>query len=144
MSPSRPSLRACALLCAPLLTVGLAACGGSVSTGSFKGEEHEVAQTIANLQTHATAGDQAKVCSEDLAASVVSRLGGTAACEHAIKSQLTETDNLEVSVDSVTIDTATKTATAKVTSTYSGKRGPGTMTLVKEGDRWKVSGVSHP
>ena len=37
------------------------------ASNSFKGEEHEVAQTIANLQTDASAGDQQKICSNDLA-----------------------------------------------------------------------------
>jgi hypothetical protein len=129
---------AAGLLCAAL-ALGLAACGNTVSTTAFKGEEHEVAQTIANLQADATAGEQKKVCANDLAAAVVQRLGGTAGCEAAIKRQLAEIDNLELSVSSIKLDPAAKSATATVKSTYAGKKRPGTLSLVKEGGKWKVA-----
>src|SRR5271157_4592949 len=92
------------LLLAPLLTLSLAACGSTVSTSSFKGEEHEVAQTVANLQADSTAGEQSKICANDLSQPVVSKLatvtglGGKKGCEKAIKDQLAEIDNLELSV----------------------------------------------
>jgi hypothetical protein len=130
------------LAAAPLVGLLLAACGSSVSTSSFKGEAHEVAQTIANLQTDATAGDQAKICSNDLAAATVARLGGKKACEAAIKNQVSEIDNLEASVESVHVDPAGKTATATVKSVYGGKKRTTTVTLVKEGGRWRVSALA--
>ncbi len=51
-----------ALLCAALLAVGVAACGNTVSTASFKGEQQKVAQTVAHLQSHATALEANKMC----------------------------------------------------------------------------------
>jgi hypothetical protein len=131
-----------ALLCAPLLALSLAACGSTVSTSSFKGEQHEVAKTVANLQSDATAGDEKKVCARDLAASVVSKLGGKKGCESALKIQLAEIDNVEASVKSIHLASGAKTATARVKSTYAGKRRTGTLSLVKEGSAWKVSGAS--
>ncbi len=141
MSISLRSKQLGALLCGSVLAVALAACGSTVSTSSFKGEEHEVAQTIANLQSDATAGEQKKICANDLAASVVTRLGGTAGCEAAIKNQLAEIDSLEVSVQSLKLDPAAKTATATVKSTYEGKKQSKTLTLVKEGGRWKIASL---
>ncbi len=128
------------LTCLPLCGLAFAACGNTVSTSSFKGEAHEVAQTVANLQADVTAGEQKKVCGSDLALPVVSRLGGTKACEAAVKTQLAEVDSTEVKVESVRV-TGT-TATAKVKSTYSGKSRPSTINLVKEGGKWKISGLS--
>ncbi len=127
------------LLCAPLLT--LAACGSTASSGNFKGEEHEVAQTIANLQSDATANEYKKICSEDLAASVVLRLGGQSACEHAIKEQVAEIENFETTVESVKVDPAAKTATATVKSIYGGKSALVTVSLVKEGGKWKIASI---
>src|ERR1700686_2384434 len=95
--------RTTGLLCGALLTVGLSACGSAVSTGGFKGEQHAVAQTISNLQSDATATDQKKICANDLAGAVVSRLGGTKGCEQAIKNQLAEIDSLEVKIQSITL-----------------------------------------
>lgn len=138
-SVAKPTL---ALLCLPLCAVAVAACGTTTSTASFKGEQHEVAQTIANLQADATAGEPKKICTNDVAASIVSRLGRSKGCETAIKNQLAEVDTLEVSVQSVKIASGGLTATAQVKSTQSGKKKPGTISLVKEGKLWKVSAVS--
>lgn len=145
--------RALALLCWPLLGVSLTACATAVSTSAFKGEQHEVAQTVANLQTDATAGEDKKICANDLASAVVARLGGTSHCEAAIKSQLDQVDNLEVSVQSITLGAAKpggaakrgaagpETATAKVKSIHSGKHAESTISLVKEGGKWKISAL---
>ncbi|HTA12203.1 MAG TPA: hypothetical protein VK765_02190 [Solirubrobacteraceae bacterium] len=126
----------CLMLCAPLL----AACGtaGSTSTSRFTGVKREVAQGIASLQSDAAGVEQKKVCTEDLSASVVKRLGGTKGCEAAIKRQLDQVDELEVSVQSVNVTGTTATATVK--SIHEGKNKLSTLTLVKEGHAWKVSG----
>ncbi|HEX5224543.1 MAG TPA: hypothetical protein VFW29_05380 [Solirubrobacteraceae bacterium] len=124
-----------------LAALALGACGTTVSTSKFKGEQHAVAQAIADFQTHATATEQAKVCEQDLAAKVVSGLGGKKGCEAAIKRQLGQVDNLEVTVDSVAVAADGRTATASVRSTYGGKQTPGTIALVKEGGKWKLAGL---
>jgi Domain of unknown function (DUF4878) len=129
------------LLCLPLSALALTACGTTVSTSGFKGEQHEVAQTIANFQAAATTAEQKKICIEDLAASLVARLGGTKRCEAAVKSQLTEVDSLEATVESVKIGTAGQTATAQVKSVHEGKKAASTLALVKEGGKWKISGL---
>ena len=140
--PLLPLLRrASALLCLPLLAAGLVACGSTVSTAGFKGEQHTIAQTISNLQSDATAADQKKICTSDLASAVVSRLGGLKGCEAAIKRQLVEIDSLEVSVQSITLGAGGASATARVKSIYGGKSAFRTVTLVKEGGKWKVSGL---
>ncbi|HEX7610285.1 MAG TPA: hypothetical protein VF380_06415 [Solirubrobacteraceae bacterium] len=141
MTLSSKSRRVAALLCIAPLALGIAACGSTVSTSGFKGEEHAVAQTISNLQSDATASEPGKICKNDLAASVVTRLGGVKACEAAIKSQLTEVDSLEVSVKSIKLGSGGTTATAEVTSTYGGKKAHGPVTLVKEGGKWKMASI---
>ncbi|MCW3020358.1 MAG: hypothetical protein JWN10_2666 [Solirubrobacterales bacterium] len=133
--------RPLALLCLPLSALALAACGNTVSTASFKGAQHEVAQTIANFQAAATAAEEKKICTEDLAAPLVARLGGTKRCEAAIKSQLTEVDSLEASVESVKLGAGGKTATAQVKSVHEGKKATSALALVDEGGKWKISGL---
>jgi hypothetical protein len=132
-------LRGClTLLCAPLLALAVTACGSAtVSTSSFKGEDKAVAQAVANLQSNATAGDEQKICAADLATPIVTRLGGTKGCETAIKNQLTEVDSFEVTVESVQI--AGTKARANVRSIKSGKTWLATLTLVREGGKWKTS-----
>jgi hypothetical protein len=131
---------ACAALC--LL---LGACAKTVSTGSFSGEEHEVAQAISNLQSDVTAVDQSKICSNDLAAGVLARLNAApGGCKAVIKEQLKEIDNSDVSIQSIQLSGtgAQRSARASVRSTYAGKTRPGTVSLVKQGGKWKISAVS--
>jgi len=145
-----------ALLCLPMLAVGLAACGNTVSTAGFQGEAHEVAQAISRLQSDATTGEDQKICTDDLASTVVARLGGStaqagaapsasaqAACRQAIKNQLTEVDRFDVTVQSVQVTTTggRRTASARVKSTYEGKSRAGTLSLVKEGGAWKIAAI---
>ncbi|MGA2455089.1 MAG: hypothetical protein ABSG93_16385 [Solirubrobacteraceae bacterium] len=133
--------RPLAMLCLPLSLLALAGCGSTASTAGFKGEQHEVAQTIANLQNDATAAEQKKICANDLAAALVTRLGGAKGCETAIKNQLAEVDNLETSVKSVDVAAGGKAATAQVKSIREGKTATSAVSLVKEGGKWKISGV---
>jgi copper chaperone CopZ len=130
--------RALALLCLPLSPLALAACAGTTTTAGFKGEQHEAAQAVASLQADATAGEEKKICADDLAAELVTRLGGAKKCEAAIKSQLAEVDSLQVTIQSVKAAPDATTATAQVTSIYEGKSRAGTVRLVKESGKWKV------
>jgi hypothetical protein len=130
-----------ALLCLPSLALALSACASTVSTASFKGQQHEVAQTISNLQADATAGEQKKICANDLSVAVVNKLGGTKGCEEAIKKQLAEIDSLEVSVQSVKLAAGGASATAAVRSVYEGKKRPSSVSLVKEAGKWKISAL---
>jgi hypothetical protein len=123
------------------LTAALAGCGTSTSTSGFSGEKHAVAQTIANLQSDATSGEQKKICANEFAAGVVARLGGQSACERVVKEQLTQISNLETTVESVQIAADGKTATAQVKSIHEGKSRVTAVTLVKEGGSWKVSAL---
>jgi hypothetical protein len=133
--------RTLTLLCLPLSALALAACGSTSATAGFTGTKHEVAQTIADLQNDATAAEQKKICANDLAASIVKRLGGSKRCEKAIKNQLTEVDNLETSVKSVQLAADGKSATAQVKSIHEGKTATSAVALIKEGAKWRIAGV---
>jgi hypothetical protein len=136
-------LRGLAMVCATLAALGVAGCARTVSTSGFKGESQAVAQTVANLQSDVTAANEQKICSDDLASAVVARLNtATGGCKQAVKNQLSEVDSLEVTVSSVIVSANHTTATAKVTSIYAGKTRAGTVSLVKQGGKWKISGVA--
>lgn len=134
--------RACiSLLAAALLALGLAACGGAVSTSGFKGEAHAVAQRISDLQSDVTAANEQKICAEDFSSAARGRLstgGGT--CKQALKRQLGSIDGYELTVKQIAVRGATATAT--VQSTWSGKLRLATLELVREGRRWRISGLS--
>jgi hypothetical protein len=127
------------LACLALCPLAVAACGTTTSTANFKGTEHEVAQTVADLQSDVTSSDQKKVCTKDLSAAVVARLGGQKGCEASVKTQLAEIDSTELTVESVKVNGNTATATVK--SIYSGKKRIHTLTLTHEGARWKLASL---
>ena len=129
-------------LCAAAL--GLSACGQStVNTSSLSGDAKSVAQTISDLQKDAQNRDQNKVCQNDLASSVVSKLAATGgSCPSALSGQLKEIDSFDLSLASGNaVQVNGNTATARVKTTSAGKTRYDTLTLVKEGNRWKVSGL---
>ncbi len=129
-------------LCACALAVS--ACGTTgVSTSQFSGESKSVAQTISDLQSDASSHDASKICDNDLASTVVSRLQATGGkCSTVLTNQLKEVDNFDVSLASSNAITVTgNTATARVKTTSGNKTRYDTLTLVKEGNRWKVSGL---
>src|SRR5262245_20810372 len=140
-----PLQRAVALFGVPVLAASLLGCANKVSTSGFSGEERAVAQTISNLQADVTAADQQKICRNDLAATVVGRLNAApGGCRQAVKRQVAEVDSLHMTVQSVQLGrtSAQPTASARVKSVYQGKMRPSTVSLVKEGGKWKISGVS--
>ncbi|HUA73947.1 MAG TPA: hypothetical protein VL988_04245 [Solirubrobacteraceae bacterium] len=132
--------RLLALPCVLALALGLSACAKTVSSNGLKGDSKDAAETIKNFQTHVTSGDEKKICGEDLAKTLVSKLSAQAGgCEGAIKDQLKEVDNFEVTLEAM--QASGTTATAHVRSIYSGKNRKGTLTLVKEAGKWKISGL---
>lgn len=114
-------------------------CGSTTASNSFKGEEHNVAQTIGNLQAYATANESGKICSQLLAAATVEKLGGQGGCEAALKSQLGQVDSYELATKSVKVDG--DKAVATVEATVSGKKKTEPVSLAKEGSNWKITAL---
>jgi hypothetical protein len=136
MTLARPA----ALLCVPLLALGVTACASTASSSSFKGEQHEVAQTIASLQSEATAGEAKKICKTLLSSAVAARLNAVhGGCTQALKGQLVEVDSPELTIQAVQLHGTSASATVK--STYAGKSRISMVSLVKEGGKWKISGL---
>lgn len=121
----------------PLCALAVSACATTTSTSSFKGEQHAIAQRVADLQSDETAGEEKKICANDLAGPVVKRLGGQKGCEAAVKDQVV--DNTEAVVESVQVSGTS--ATAKVKSTFAGKKRIATVAFQKEGSQWKISAL---
>jgi hypothetical protein len=138
LMPTRPLL---AGICALAFTVGLSACAQTASTGKFSGESHNVAQTVSNFQTDATAEDEKKLCNNDLAATLTVKLVRVGGCQTVLKAQLHEIDALGLTIESISVNGTH--ALARVKSTHSGKNRVTALALVKEGSHWKISGLGQ-
>jgi hypothetical protein len=120
----------------------VSACASTASSSSFKGEQHAVAQVISNFQSEATAGEAQKICTSVLSTALTARLNAArGGCIEALKSQLNEVDSPELTIQSVKL-LGGADATAQLKSTHSGKSKVSTMTLLKEGGKWKISGLA--
>jgi Putative lumazine-binding len=133
---SRTTLAALALAAA---IPALSGCGETASTGAFKGESHSVAQTISDFQSDAMSSNKQKLCANDLAHAITARFKGSAGCEAAVKQQLTELDSFGLTIESISVNGSS--AKARVKSTWSGKSRITTLSLVREGSRWKIAGA---
>jgi hypothetical protein len=137
---ARHSRRACALL-ATLSAAGVTACGATVSTSGFTGPAHAVAQRVSDYQADVAASNAQKVCRDDLATAVRARLTAAGGCVRALKHQLQSVDDYEATVVKNGIAVTGATATARVQSTWSGKRRVTTLRLVRQGGSWRIAGL---
>jgi hypothetical protein len=129
-----------ALAAAGALAIGVSACGTAISTGSYKGESKAVAQRISDFQTDVTASEEKKLCARDLARAVQARLQANGSgCVQALKNQLGAIQNFELTVKSIAVSGTS--ATARVSSTWSGKQRTSTMRFVKEGGAWRIAAL---
>jgi hypothetical protein len=138
------------------VAVGVAGCaGGSVSTGSFKGEQKAVATRVSDFEKDVSEGTQSKVCSNDLAVGLEDKIAASTGlavtagtertpavvkvCHEAIKEQLKDVESVTVSIASIVV--SGRRATATIESTWSGKEALAKLYLVKEPSGWLISGL---
>jgi hypothetical protein len=121
----------------------LAGCTGSSSndddTSKFRGDQRLVANTVEDFETAASKGDQDKICRDLLAKALVQQYaqrGGT--CEKVVDGALKDTDSFNLTVEKVTI--SGQQATASVKADRGKKDVMQSLTLVKQGAGWRISG----
>ena len=131
-----------------LLALALAGCGtaATISTSGLTPAQKLVATAISNFQSDAQANDTSKLCSQDLAPSVVRALSvGGHTCPSVMSDQLKVVDptgfTLSLVANSIKISGTTATATVK--DTQSGKTTHlDTLRLAKVGTTWKIAGLA--
>ncbi len=119
-----------------LALLALTGCGAAASSaGDFEGEEARVAETVEDVQEAGTADEAQRVCDELLARALVQRFeaGGGGDCRQEVGTAFDDADEFELTVQDVTIQGTT--ARARVEA----EGGNRTLTLVREGGRWRVS-----
>ena len=132
-----PASRTFALL---LAAAGLATgCGASSSNSAsdFSGVKKDVAATVDDLVSAAKKSDEAKICRDLLAPSLIDtlRTANKTSCDTAINDAIKDADTIDMTVKSVDV-TGTK-ASAVVDS--KNKSANDTFTFENVGGRWKIS-----
>jgi hypothetical protein len=132
-----PASRTLALL---LAAAGLATgCGASSSNSAsdFSGVKKDVATTVDDLASAAKRSDEAKICRDLLAPSLIAtlRAANKSSCDTAVNDAIKDADTFDMTVKSVNF-TGTN-ATAVVDSKR--KSTNDTFTFEKVGGSWKIS-----
>ncbi|MEA2250993.1 MAG: hypothetical protein QOI62_433 [Solirubrobacteraceae bacterium] len=113
----------------------------STSSVKFTGDQRLVANTVADLQTAASKGNQGQICRNLLAQALVTQLaqhGGT--CERAVRSAIKDTDLTDLSVLSVSIQGTRATAQVKFPNGKNAKNDRRqSVGLVKQGTVWRIA-----
>lgn len=109
------------------------------STGEFRGDQRLVANTVEDFESAASEGDEDKICRDLLARALVTQYGQRGgSCERAVDGALKDTDSFEMTVERVTINGAE--ASVRVRSDRGKKDLQQSLTLVKQGQGWRISG----
>ena len=134
-----PASRTLALLLAAAgLATGCGASGGN-SSSDFSGVKKDVANAVEDLESAARKSDEAQICRDLLAPSLIDTLSAAnhSGCDTAVNDAIKDADTFDMTVKSVTI--TGDTATAVVDSKH--KSANDTFKLQKVGGRWKISSV---
>lgn len=138
-------IRVVPVLVAVALT--LSACGQTSkdSAKDFKGDEKAVAQTVEDLQSASSKGDEDKICNEILAADLVNKIktASKQSCADALKDSLRDADSFELQVKKVAINGTTATATVESDAAGNDKTTT-QLTLTKGRDGWRISSLGTP
>jgi len=132
-----PASRTLALL---LAAAGLATgCGsaGSNSSSDFSGSKKDVANAVEDLESAARKSDEAKICRDLLAPSLIEtlRTANKTSCDTAVNDAIKDADTFDMTVKSVTV--TGNNATAVVDSKH--RSANDTFKLEKVGGSWKIS-----
>ncbi len=143
MSARRPL--AVALLAGAAIATGCGAQeGADVSSASFaEPERRAVSTAVEDFADAARSRDYEQICADQLAAPVVKRLDdarGTEGCPDQLELSLRDVDETALAVRDVRVDGTNAVAVVQPTDTGDVER-QSRFTLVKEGSRWKLSGI---
>jgi hypothetical protein len=133
----RRSVPTLLLVCA----VALAGCttAGTTSSKKFSGPTADVAKAISDVQSAAQRKDGAKLCTQLFASAFVTKLAAPGStCTQEVDKALSDSDTYSLDVQTVTVNGSQATARVR-----QGKGGATRqVTLVREANRWKLSGVT--
>jgi hypothetical protein len=130
-----PRLATAMVLLAALGVAGCTSSTGSAS-GTFSGQQAQVAQVVSDLAKDGQRKDAQKICTEILARELVDRLNqaGTS-CGQEMDKAIADADDFDLSVQKVTVKGSSATALVR-----RGKDGPtATFRFVREGGKWKAT-----
>jgi hypothetical protein len=132
-----------AVLAVATLAAGCTAAPTNEAAEDFQGTEREVAETIDDFAAAAADRNADEICTSLFATELKDALGAAGAnCEDAVGDQLADLNDPEIEVEDITVSGSTAEAT--VITPYSGEDVEQTLSLSRDGDAWRITGLEPP
>jgi hypothetical protein len=125
------------------VVLALAAGGCSLSgasktsnSGSFTGNQGNVASTLNAFSSDASSNNAAAICSNILSSAALARIAHAGQCKTIITNQLKTINDFVLTIEDIQVHG--NTATADVRTVHNGKKVTQPVTLVHEPSGWRV------
>ncbi|HEU4657215.1 MAG TPA: hypothetical protein VFR97_06800 [Capillimicrobium sp.] len=129
-----------AALAAAVLAAGCTSAPSNDAAGDYQGTEKEIAEVVDDLSAAAVDGDSKEICDTIFAPELADRLTQDGSdCQDALDDQLSDVTDGDIDVTS--IDVTGDRATAQVVSPFAGDDRQQTLSFVRDGNAWRISGL---
>jgi hypothetical protein len=129
-------------LAAVLVLAGCSSQSSSKAADDYSGAQKEVVTVVDDLINNAAKKDGKEICTTVLASDLAAKLkSGSSDCADAVNDQLDDASNWDLDVVENGVTVTGSTATVKTTSDFDGDTTPRTLTLAKQGNDWRITGI---
>lgn len=129
-------------LAAVVALTGCSSQSTSKAADDYSGAQKDVVTVVDDLINNAAKKDGKEICTTVFAATLADKLkNGTTDCADAVGDQLDDASNWDLDVVEKGVTVSGNTATVKTTSDFDGKTTPRTLTLAKQDNDWRITGI---
>jgi actin-like ATPase involved in cell morphogenesis len=131
-----------AALVAAVALAGCASQSNSKAADDYSGAQKDVVTVVDDLVNNATKKDGKEICTTVFAKDLAAELQqGAKDCADAVNDQLDDASNWDLDVVKNGVTVSGDTATVKTTSDFDGKTTNRTLTLAKQDNDWRITGI---
>jgi hypothetical protein len=131
-----------AALAAVVVLAGCSSQSNSKAADDYSGVQKDVVTVVDDLINNASKKDGKEICTTVFATELADQLRqGAKDCTDAVNDQLDDASNWDLDVVKNGVTVNGDTATVKTTSDFDGKTTQRTLTLSKQDNDWRITGI---
>jgi hypothetical protein len=129
-------------LAAVLVLAGCSSQSSSKAADDYSGAQKEVVTVVDDLVNNASKKDGKEICTTVFAKTLSDKLQqGAKDCTDAVNDQLDDASNWDLDVVKNGVSVDGESATVRTTSDFNGKTTNRTLTLAKQDNDWRITGI---
>ena len=130
-------------LAAVVVLAGCSSQSSSKAADDYSGAQKDVVTVVDDLINNASKKDAKEICTTVFASELADRIkgGSSQGCVDAVDDQLDDASNWDLDVVENGVTVSGDTATVKTTSDFDGKTTTRTLTLAKQDNDWRITGI---